>query len=130
MGEILQDITEGKGTNEHLELLEELGGVIKDTALCALGGTAANPVLSTIKYFRNEYKDHIEHKKCPAGVCKALITYTINEDKCIGCGACLKQCPQDAITGEKKQSHIIDQEKCIKCDACFDACKVKAINRK
>ena len=130
MGEILTDITEGKATNEDLELLEELGGVIQDTALCALGGTAANPVLSTINYFRSEYKDHIEHKKCPAGVCKALISYTINEKKCIGCGSCLKQCPQDAITGEPKQPHLIDQEKCIKCGACFDACKVDAIKRK
>ena len=130
MGEILTDITEGKATNEDLELLEELGGVIQDTALCALGGTAANPVLSTINYFRSEYKDHIEHKKCPAGVCKALISYTINEKKCIGCGSCLKQCPQDAITGEPKQPHLIDQKKCIKCGACFDACKVDAIKRK
>ena len=130
MGEILTDITEGKATNKDLELLEELGGVIQDTALCALGGTAANPVLSTIKYFKNEYKDHIEHKKCTAGVCKALISYTINENKCIGCGACLKQCSQDAITGKPKHPHIIDQEKCIKCGACFDACKVNAIKRK
>jgi len=130
MSEILTDITEGKATNQDLELLEELGGVIQDTALCALGGTAANPVLSTIKYFRDEYTAHIEHKKCPAGVCKALITFTINENKCIGCGACLKQCPQDAITGKPKHPHIIDQEKCIKCGACFDACKVNAIKRK
>ena len=130
MGEILTNITEGKATNEDLELLEELGGVIKDTALCALGGTAANPVLSTVQYFRNEYKEHIENKKCPAGVCKALITFTINENKCIGCGACLKQCPQDAITGETKKPHKINQEKCIKCGACFDACKVNAIKRK
>ena len=129
MGEILADITEGKATNQDLELLEDLGGVIKDTALCALGGTAANPVLSTIRYFRDEYTAHIEHKKCPAGVCKALITYTINENKCVGCGACLKQCPQDAITGEKKQPHIIDPEKCIKCSACYDACKFDAITR-
>ena len=129
MSEILTDITEGKATNQDLELLEELGGVIKDTALCALGGTAPNPVLSTIKYFRDEYRDHIEKHRCPAGVCKALITYTINEKKCIGCGACLKQCPQDAITGKPKQPHTIDQEKCIKCGACFDACKVNAIKR-
>jgi len=130
MSEILTDITEGKATNQDLELLEELGGVIQDTALCALGGTAANPVLSTIKYFRDEYRDHIERHKCPAGVCKALITYIINEKKCIGCGACLKQCPQDAITGKPKQSHMIDQDKCIKCGACFDACKFDAIKRK
>ncbi len=129
MGEILTDITEGKSTNENLELLEELGEVLKDTALCALGGTAANPVLSTIRYFRDEYKAHIEDKKCPAGVCKSLITYSINAEKCTGCGACVRQCPQDAITGEKKKPHTIDQEKCIKCGACYDACKFNAIIR-
>ena len=129
MGEILTDITEGKATNENLELLEELGEVLKDTALCALGGTAANPVLSTIRYFRDEYKDHIENKKCPAGVCKSLITYSINAEKCTGCGACVRQCPQDAITGEKKKPHTIDQGKCIKCGACYDACKFNAVIR-
>jgi len=129
MGEILTDITEGKATNENLDLLEELGEVLKDTALCALGGTAANPVLSTIRYFRDEYNDHIENKKCPAGVCKALITFTINGNKCTGCGSCLKQCPQDAITGEKKKPHKINQDKCIKCGACFDVCKFDSIKR-
>jgi len=130
MGEILTDITEGKATNQDLELLEDLGGVIKDTALCALGGTASNPVLSTIQYFKEEYKDHIEHKKCPAGVCKALITFTIDENKCTGCGMCIKQCPQDAISGEKKKPHKIDQDKCIKCGACYNTCKFNAIKRK
>ncbi len=130
MGEILTNITEGKATNQDLELLEDLGGVIKDTALCALGGTASNPVLSTIQYFRDEYKDHIEHKKCSAGVCKALITFTIDENKCTGCGMCLKQCPQNVISGEKKKPHKIDQEKCIKCGACYDTCKFNAINRR
>ena len=129
MGEILTDITEGKATNENLELLEELGEVLQDTALCALGGTAANPVLSTIRYFRDEYKAHIEDKKCPAGVCKSLITYSINAEKCTGCGACVRQCPQDAITGEKKKPHTIDQGKCIKCGACYDACKFNAVIR-
>jgi NADH:ubiquinone oxidoreductase subunit F (NADH-binding)/NAD-dependent dihydropyrimidine dehydrogenase PreA subunit len=129
MGEILTDITEGKATNENLDLLEELGEVLKDTALCALGGTAANPVLSTIRYFRDEYKAHIEDKKCPAGVCKSLITYSINAEKCTGCGACVRQCPQDAITGEKKKPHVIDQGKCIKCGACYDACKFNAVIR-
>jgi len=129
MGEILSDITEGKAKNQDLDLLEELGGVIKDTALCALGGTAANPVLSTIKYFREEYRDHIENKKCSAGVCKALINFTIKEEKCTGCGMCVKQCPQDAISGEKKKPHKIDQKKCIKCGACYDTCRFNAIIR-
>jgi NADH-quinone oxidoreductase subunit F len=129
MGEILTDITEGKAKNQDLELLEELGGVIKDTALCALGGTAANPVLSTIKYFKDEYKEHIENNKCPAGVCKSLISFSIDKNNCTGCGMCVKQCPQDAITGERKKPHKIDQEKCIKCGACYDSCKFNAIER-
>jgi NADH-quinone oxidoreductase subunit F len=127
MSEILEDITNGEGKPEDLVLLEELAGVIKDTALCALGGTSPNPVLSTIQYFRNEYEAHIKDKKCPAGVCKALIEYSINPKKCTGCGACLKQCPQNAITGEKKEPHSIDPEKCVKCGACYDACKFNAI---
>jgi len=129
MGEILYDITEGKATNQDLELLGELGGVIKDTALCALGGTAPNPVLSTIQYFRDEYKAHIEDKRCPAGVCKALIEYSINPKKCTGCGLCLRQCPKNAISGSKKEPHKIDPELCIKCGACYDACKFDAIKR-
>ncbi len=127
MSEILEDITNGEGKPEDLVLLEELAEVIKDTALCALGGTSPNPVLSTIKYFRDEYEAHIIDKKCPAGVCKALIEYSINSKNCTGCGACLKQCPQNAITGEKKEPHSIDPEKCIKCGACYDACKFNAI---
>jgi len=129
MGEILEDITKGNGKPGDIELLEEISTVIKDTSLCALGGTAPNPVLSTIKYFRNEYDAHIKDKKCPAGVCQALIQYSIDPKKCIGCGACLKQCPQNAIAGEKKQPHTIDPEKCIKCGACFDVCKFDAIKR-
>ena len=129
MSEILEEITKGNGKQGDIELLEEISTVIKDTSLCALGGTAPNPVLSTIKYFRNEYDAHIKDKKCPAGVCQALIQYSINPKKCIGCGVCLKQCPQNAITGEKKQPHVIDPEKCIKCGACFDACKFDAIKK-
>ncbi len=127
MSEILENITNGEGKPEDLELLEELASVIKDTALCALGGTSPNPVLSTIKYFRDEYKAHIEDKRCPAGVCNALIEYSINSKKCTGCGACAKKCPQDAISGEKKEPHSIDPNKCIKCGACYDICKFEAI---
>lgn len=129
MDEILEDITKGNGKPGDIELLEEISTVIKDTSLCALGGTAPNPVLSTIKYFRNEYDAHIKDKKCPAGVCEALIRYSIDPKKCIGCGVCLMQCPQNAIAGEKKRPHTIDPEKCIKCGACFDVCKSDAINR-
>lgn len=127
MGEILENITNGEGKPEDIELLEELASVIKDTALCALGGTSPNPVLSTIKYFRDEYKSHIEDKRCPAGVCNALIEYSINSKKCTGCGACVKKCPQDAISGEKKEPHSINPDKCIKCGACYDICKFEAI---
>ena len=130
MSEILENITNGEGKPEDLLLLEELAEVIKDTALCALGGTSPNPVLSTIKYFREEYEAHIKDKRCPAGVCKALIEYSINSKKCTGCGSCLRQCPKDAITGKKKEPHSIDPEKCIKCGACYDVCKFEAINKK
>ncbi|TET38002.1 MAG: NADH-quinone oxidoreductase subunit F [Planctomycetota bacterium] len=123
MLDILTDITEGKGKEADIELLEELGEVITDTSLCALGGTSANPVMSTIRYFRNEYSAHIKDKKCPAGVCKALITFTVDEEKCTGCLLCKKVCPQEAISGEKKQPHEINQELCIKCGLCRDKCK-------
>jgi len=125
--DILTDITGGRGNEEDVELLEELGSVIKETSLCALGGTAANPVLSTIRYFRDEYEAHIKEKRCPAGVCKALITFTIDEEKCTGCTVCARECPQGAISGEKKKLHKIDQEKCIKCGLCRDSCKFDAI---
>jgi len=127
MLKIVTAITEGKGKEEDIPLLEELSKTIVDTSLCALGGTAPNPVMSTIKYFKNEYEAHIKEKKCPAGVCKALIRYEILADKCTGCGACLKSCPQEAISGEKKKVHKITQEKCIKCGICMDTCKFEAI---
>ncbi len=130
MSEILEDITNGLGNLEDLELLEELAEVIKDTALCALGGTAPNPVISTIKYFREEYKAHIVDKRCPAGVCKTLIEFLIDSNKCTGCGACLRSCPQEAISGKKKEPHKIDPEKCIKCGMCYDVCKFEAIIKK
>jgi NADH:ubiquinone oxidoreductase subunit F (NADH-binding) len=127
MLEILRAITEGKGREGDIELLEELGAVTKDFSLCALGGTAPNPVLTTIKYFRREYEAHIEDKKCPAKVCKALIRYSVIADNCNGCRACQRACPTGAISGEKKEPHLINQDECIKCGACMDACKFEAI---
>ena len=130
MSQILEDITEGKGEEGDIELLEELGTVMKDASLCGLGQTAPNPVLSTIKYFRDEYEAHIKEKRCPAGVCKSLITFEIDPDKCTGCGACKRNCPVECISGEKKEPHTIDQSKCIKCGTCKDVCKFDAITVK
>ncbi len=127
MFEILTDITEGKADDESIELLEELAYVIKATSLCGLGQTAPNPVLSTLKYFRDEYITHIKDKKCPAGVCRALLTYKIDPENCTGCGVCKINCPEGAIVGEPKQPHIIDQNKCIKCGFCQDNCKFDSI---
>jgi NADH:ubiquinone oxidoreductase subunit F (NADH-binding)/(2Fe-2S) ferredoxin/ferredoxin len=127
MYEVLNDITEGKGKKGDIELLEELGWVVAEASLCALGGTAPNPVLSTIKYFREEYEAHIEEKRCPAGVCKALIHYSIDPELCTACGRCRKACPSNAISGAKKVPHTIDQEKCVKCGMCFDVCKFDAV---
>jgi len=124
---ILTDITEGKGKDGDIEVLEELCDVLSYAALCGLGTSAPNPVLSTIRYFRDEYEAHIKDKKCPGGVCKNLITYRIDPDACTGCTLCAKQCPQDCITGEKKQTHVIDQDKCIKCNVCRDVCKFDAV---
>lgn len=130
MLEIVTEITEGNGKEEDVPLLEEMSKTIVDTSLCALGGTAPNPVMSTIKYFRNEYEVHIKDKKCPAGVCRALIIYDVLGDKCTGCGACLKACPQEAISGEKKKPHKIDRKKCIKCGICKDICRFDAVQIK
>ena len=127
MLEILTRITEGKGKMEDIDLLERLGKVIKSTALCGLGQTAPNPVLTTLKYFRHEYEAHIKDKKCPAGVCQALIKYEILADKCTGCTRCARNCPTNAISGKVKEPHVIDQEKCIKCGTCFEKCKFAAI---
>jgi len=127
--ETLDRITKGYGRSNDIERLEKLSAGIKSTALCGLGQTAPNPVLSTIKYFREEYEAHIRDKKCPAKVCKALLTYTILEEKCKACGACLRACPSGAITGAKKVPHKIDQSKCIKCGSCFDVCKFNSVER-
>ncbi len=124
--EILEKITLGKGTMEDLETLKELSQVIKDTALCGLGQTAPNPVLSTLEAFEDEYIAHVRDHKCPAGQCSALLEYTIT-DKCIGCTACSRVCPVGAITGTVKNKHEIDPAKCIKCGACMDKCRFKAI---
>lgn len=127
MLEILQQITEGKGNLEDLQALEELAGVVKDNSLCGLGQTAPNPVLTTIRYFKEEYEDHIKNKKCPALVCVDLTVYTIDEDKCTGCTRCAKECPQNAIVGERKKPHRILQEKCVKCGICFEVCRFDSV---
>jgi NADH:ubiquinone oxidoreductase subunit F (NADH-binding)/(2Fe-2S) ferredoxin/NAD-dependent dihydropyrimidine dehydrogenase PreA subunit len=127
MLEIVTDITEGHGRPEQLDLLEELGDTIAQTALCGLGKTAPNPVLSTLRYFRSEYEAHVNEGRCPAGVCKSLITYSIDADKCNGCGVCLRSCAYGAINGEKKQLHVIDAELCQKCGICRSECKFDAI---
>jgi len=123
----LNDISEGRGMPGDLEILENLSSNIIATSLCGLGQTAPNPVLTTIKYFREEYEAHIIDKRCPAGVCKALVTFTVDEEKCTGCGRCKKKCPIGAITGEKKKPHVIDIVSCEKCGICFDLCKFEAI---
>ncbi|MBN2496751.1 MAG: NADH-quinone oxidoreductase subunit NuoF [Deltaproteobacteria bacterium] len=127
MHELLTDITEGRGTDETIALLEDLAATVKATSLCALGTTAVNPVQSTLKYFRDEYEAHVRDKRCPARVCKALISYTIDNDACTGCTLCAKRCPQDAISGQKKGPHTIDQDKCIKCGICRDVCTYDAV---
>ncbi len=127
MLEVLTRITEGKGQEDDIEYLLELGEQIRESSLCGLGQTAPNPVLSTIRYFRDEYEAHIQDGCCPARVCKSLIQYWIEGEECTGCGRCLRICPVEAISGAKKEPHIIDLEKCIKCGSCYEVCKFDAV---
>jgi NADH:ubiquinone oxidoreductase subunit F (NADH-binding)/Pyruvate/2-oxoacid:ferredoxin oxidoreductase delta subunit/(2Fe-2S) ferredoxin len=126
---ILNAVCEGRSNEKDLKLLEELAQTVQDFSLCGLGQTAPNPVLTTLRYFKDEYLSHIRDHKCPAGVCKALVTFTIDPDACTGCAACVKMCPSGAISGEKKKTHVIDQASCIKCNACYEVCKFAAVQR-
>jgi len=127
MLKILDRICVGEGCDEDIQDLERISKAVAATSLCGLGKSAPNPVISTLKYFREEYEAHINEKKCPAGVCKALISYRIDPDKCTGCGVCRKNCPVDAITGEKKEAHVLNPETCVKCGACREGCKFDAV---
>jgi NADH-quinone oxidoreductase subunit F len=127
MWEILTRISKGEGKMEDLDTLETMARVVHTSSLCGLGKTAANPVLSTLRYFRDEYEQHIRDKFCPAGVCSGLIYYYIIPEKCPGCGRCVKACAREAITGALKQPHVIDQSKCLQCGECFEVCQLDAI---
>jgi NADP-reducing hydrogenase subunit HndC len=127
--ELLEKITEGNGELEDIERLEELCDYIKAASLCGLGQTAPNPVLSTLRYFRDEYVAHVKDKRCPAGACKRLLTFSIDADKCKGCTACARKCPVGAISGKIREAHTIDTAKCIKCGACIATCKFGAIKK-
>ena len=127
MLEVLEKITAGKAVVEDIELLEELCYYVRDNSICGLGKSAPNPTLSTLKYFRQEYMAHIEQRKCPAGVCRELTTFTIDPEKCKACGRCIRVCPVEAITGQKKVAHVIDQDKCITCGACREECPFDAV---
>ena len=125
---MLEDITNGLGTVETIEKLKTLSATIKDTALCGLGQTSPNPVLSTLSNFEEEYLAHVKESRCPAGVCVKLVHYTIT-DKCVGCGLCVRHCPANCISGERKMRHEIDQSRCLKCGACYQVCKFHAVEK-
>jgi NADH-quinone oxidoreductase subunit F len=127
MLEVLERITEGHGKEGDIELLETLAVQIKDNTICGLGQTAPNPVLTTIKYFREEYETHIRDRKCPAHSCAALLTFSIDQEKCNGCMVCGRACPTNAIVGEKKKPHTIKSDECIICGKCYDVCKFEAV---
>ena len=127
MLEILERVCAGEGREGDIELLEELAGQIRDGSLCQLGMTAPNPVLTTLRYFRHEYEDHIRHKRCTARQCKPLLTYAIDGEKCTGCTLCARQCPGRAITGQVRKPHEIDMSKCVKCGKCADVCRFDAV---
>jgi NADH-quinone oxidoreductase subunit F len=127
MHHILDEITHGRGREGDIEVLEDLGQAMKDASLCALGRMAPNPVLTTLRYFRDEYEAHIKDKRCPAGVCTDLIRYFIIPENCTGCMVCLRNCPEEAISGEKQEVHVIDQDKCIRCGICREVCKFDAV---
>jgi len=129
MLELLTKVTEGKGTEEDLHTLERLSGVMASTSLCGLGRNAPNPFLTSFNHFRDEYLVHIRDRKCPAGVCTALITFSVIDEKCKACGLCKRACPAGAVAGAPKQVHVIDAATCIKCGACYRACKFKAIKK-
>jgi NADH:ubiquinone oxidoreductase subunit F (NADH-binding)/(2Fe-2S) ferredoxin len=128
MFKVISDICDGRGQPGDVAMLKELATAVKDASLCGLGGTAPNPVLSTLRYFPEEYEAHIHEKRCPGGVCKELITFTIDQEICNGCMRCARDCPQDAIVGEKLKPHSIEQEKCIKCGVCRDSCNFEAVH--
>ena len=130
LGQVLDRITDGKGRDGDIELIEDLCEVIGEAGLCALAGTAPNPVKTTLKYFRDEYEAHIYKKKCPAKVCKGLITFRIDKRKCTGCHVCYVNCPVNCISGKKKEAHVIDSSKCIRCGVCLESCKFDAVRVK
>ena len=129
MLDILDEISKGRGTPKHLENLIRISKAMQKASLCGLGQTAPNPVLSALKYFENEYSDHIKDKKCTAGKCEALFVYEIIQDKCKRCGLCQRKCPVEAIPGDRDKGYVVNQEKCIKCGKCFEVCKFEAVSR-